>query len=216
MSMLADRSDVGSPNARPRLRVSMMSLPNAAPGPSDTDLIARVLRGDSGAFDLLVRRYYRAAFSLALGVLANRHDAEDVCQDAFVKALERLDDCRETSKFVPWLLMIVRNRALSFRSYRQVRETSELIPQIAEARDSPVADLARSELGDRLEEALRTLNETQRQVVLLHDLDGLTHREIAEALEMTEVRSRQHLFVARKQLRERLGQSLMKEYTHDR
>jgi RNA polymerase sigma-70 factor (ECF subfamily) len=194
----------------------MMSGSSDAPVPPDADLIARVLRGDSGAFDALVRRYYRTAFSLALGVLANRHDAEDVCQDAFVKALERLEDCREPSRFIPWLLMIVRNRALSYRSYRKVRETSELLPQIAEARDSPITDLARSELADRLEKALGTLSEVQRQVVLLHDLDGLTHREIGEALEMTEVRSRQHLFVARKQLRERLGQSLMKEYSHDR
>jgi RNA polymerase sigma-70 factor (ECF subfamily) len=193
----------------------MLSVSSPAPTPPDADLVALALRGDGDAYDVLVRRHYRAAFSLALGVVANRHDAEDVCQDAFVKALERLEDCREPSRFVQWLMTIVRNRALSFCSYRRIRETSELMPEIAEARDSPAADAARAELADRLERALSTLGETQRQVVLMHDLEGWTHKEIADVLEMTEVRSRQHLFVARKLLRDLLGQSLMREYSHE-
>jgi len=177
-----------------------------APIPPDADLVALALRGDGGAFDQLVRRHYRAAFSVALGVLANRHDAEDVCQDAFVKALERLEDCREPARFVQWLLVIARNRALSYHSYRRIRETAELLPEIAEAPDSPADDLARAQLGDRLEAALATLSATQRTVVLMHDLEGWTHKEIADVLDMTEVRSRQHLFVARKLLRAVLGE----------
>lgn len=192
-----------------------MSVSSPAPPPPDADLVALALRGDADAYDALVRRHYRAAFLLALGVLANRHDAEDVCQDAFVKALERLEDCREPGRFVQWFLTIVRNRALSFHSYRKIRETSELLPEIAEARESPEADATRAELGARLERALSALSETQRQVVLMHDLEGWSHKEIAETLEMSEVRSRQHLFVARKLLRELLGQSLMKEYSHE-
>jgi RNA polymerase sigma-70 factor (ECF subfamily) len=181
----------------------------------DADLVALCLRGDPDAFDALVRRHYRSAFAVALGVLGNRQDAEDVVQDAFVKAVERLEDCRETSKFVPWMMMIVRNRALSHRAYRKIRETSELLPEIAEAVDSPFVDAARAELADTLEAALATLSETQRQIVLLHDMDGWTHADIAESLEITEVRSRQHLFVARKLLRERLGPHLLREYSHE-
>lgn len=183
--------------------------------PPDADLVARCLRGETDAFDVLVRRYYRAAFAVALGVLGNRHDAEDVVQDAFVKAVERLEDCREPSRFVQWMMMIVRNRALSHRTYRKIRETSELLPEIAEAPDSPYMDAARSELADTLQKALATLSETQRQIVLLHDMDGWTHADIADSLEITEVRSRQHLFVARKLLRERLGPSLLREYSHE-
>jgi RNA polymerase sigma-70 factor, ECF subfamily len=197
------------------LDVLLMSVSSPAPPPPDADLVALALRGDADAYDALVRRHYRAAFLLSLGVLANRHDAEDVCQDAFVKALERLEDCREPARFVQWLLTIVRNRSLSFHAYRKVRETSELLPEIAEAPDSPAADASRAELGARLEKALATLSETQRQVVLMHDLEGWSHKEIADTLEMSEVRSRQHLFVARKLLREQLGQSLMKEYSHE-
>jgi RNA polymerase sigma-70 factor (ECF subfamily) len=173
------------------------------------------LRGDAGAFDVLVRRYYRAAFSVAVGVLGNRHDAEDVVQDAFVKAVDRLDECREPSRFVQWLLTIVRNRALSHRTYSKIRETSELLPEIAEADDSPFVDAARSELANTLQSALATLSEVQRQVVLLHDMDGWTHKDIADSLELTDVRSRQHLFVARKLLREKLGPSLLREYSND-
>jgi len=192
-----------------------MSVSADAPTPSDADLIALALRGDGDAADALVRRYYRAAFAVALGVLGNRQDAEDVCQDAFVKALDRLEDCREHSRFAPWMMTIARNRALSHRTYRKIRETSELLPEIAEAPDSPSADAIRSELGARLEAALAGLTPTQREVVLLHDMDGWTHGQIAKATGMTEVRSRQHLFVARKFLRERLGEPMLKEYTHD-
>ena len=192
-----------------------MSVSTTTPTPSDADLVARALRGDGDAADALVRRYYRTAFAVALSVLQNPHDAEDVCQDAFVKALERLEDCREPGRFAPWMMTIARNRALSHRTYRKIRETSELRPEIAEAPDSPVADAVNAELGARLEAALAELNATQREVVLLHDMDGWTHGQIAEALGMTEVRSRQHLFVARKILRERLGEPLLREYTHD-
>ena len=192
-----------------------MSVSSPAPTPPDADLVARCLRGDADAFDVLVRRYYRTAFAVALGVLGNRQDAEDVVQDAFVKAIDRLEDCREPAKFVQWMLVIVRNRALSHRTYRKIRETSDLLPEIAEADDSPFVDAARSELADTLQSALATLSKVQREIVLLHDMDGWTHKDIADSLGITEVRSRQHLFVARKLLRERLGPSLLREYSHE-
>ena len=193
-----------------------MSVSSPVPVPSDAELVTQCVRGDAEAFDALVRRHYRTAYVVAFGVLVNAHDAEEVCQESFVKALERLDDCRDPDRFAPWLMTIVRHRALSYRSYRKVRETSELMPEIAEARDSPFRDVAQAELGDRLTAALAMLSEVQRQVVLLHDLDGWSHKEIAEELDMTEVRSRQHLFVARKALRAHLGGSLFREYTtHD-
>ncbi len=192
-----------------------MSVSTPLPTPPDADLVARTLRGDGDAYDALARRHYRAAFAVALGVLGNRHDAEDVVQDSLIKALDRLEDCRDPERFVQWFLMIVRNRSLSHRSYRKVRETSELKPEIAEARDSPYLDAARAELADTLQTALAKLTQVQREVVLLHDMDGWTHKDIADALDMTEVRSRQHLFVARKALRAMLGPSLLSEYSND-
>lgn len=193
----------------------MTTVPSDRSTPADATLVGLALRGDRSATDALVRRHYRATFAVALSVVGNRHDAEDVCQDAWVKAIERLEDCREPSRFVAWVVMIVRNRALSFHSYRRVRETSELFPEIAESPASPAVDASRAELAARLEQALGTLSETQRQVVLLHDLEGWNHKDIAGALDMTEVRSRQHLFVARGLLRERLGHTTLTEFTHD-
>jgi RNA polymerase sigma-70 factor (ECF subfamily) len=192
-----------------------MSASNAPVVPSDADLVARALRGDVESFDVLVRRYYRAAFALALGVVGERADAEDVCQDAFVKALDRLDECRDPARFVQWMMVIVRNRALSYRSYRKVRDTSELLPETAAARDSPLSDVTRAELSEQLTQALKLLSQVQREVVLMHDMEGFAHKEIAGILKISEVRSRQHLFVARGILRKQLGKGLLKEYTHD-
>ena len=93
---------------------------------TDASLVERARRGDEKAFEALVRRHFRAAFAVALSVVGEVADAEDVCQDALVKALERLDDCRDPQRFVAWLLRIVRNRALNFRDYRRVRATEPL------------------------------------------------------------------------------------------
>ena len=138
-------------------------------------------------------------------------DAEDVCQDAFVRALERLDDCRQPEKFAAWLLQIVRNQARNFLQYRRVRQAKPLELVSATSSADPNRDVERGELRDQLEAALGELSETQRKVVLLHDLEGYRHREIAEILELSEVASRQHLFTARRKLRQLLTQPPQEE-----
>ena len=140
-------------------------------------------------------------------------DAEDVCQDAFLKALERLDDCREPDKFASWLLRIVRNRAHNFRAYRRVRATESLELAGAASREDSAKDAERADLRKRLEDALGELSEIQRQVVLLHDLEGLKHREIAGHLAISEGMSRQHMLKARRTLRKILG--AMGEHLHE-
>ena len=139
-------------------------------------------------------------------------DAEDVCQDAFIKALERLEDCRDPGKFVAWLMQIVRNRARNYIDYRRVRETVDLDEVAASGRDRTDEGVEQRELRDTLQEALGQLTELQRQVVLLHDLEGWKHREIAESLDLSEVASRQHLLNARRKLRELLGSQLLEEH----
>jgi RNA polymerase sigma-70 factor, ECF subfamily len=91
----------------------------------DAALVERAREGDGAAFEVLVRRYMRPAYAIALGVVKEPADAEDVCQDAFVRALERLDDC-EPARFGAWLLRIVRNRAHSVRRYLGVRDAAPL------------------------------------------------------------------------------------------
>jgi len=189
------------------------STPSSDETTPDAAYVERARRGDASAFEALVRRYYRAAYAVALALLSNSMDAEDVCQDAFLKALERLDDCREPDKFASWLLRIVRNRAHNFRAYRRVRATESLELTGAAGREDSAKDAERADLRKRLEDALGELSEIQRQVVLLHDLEGLKHREIAGHLAISEEMSRQHVLKARRTLRKILA--AMGEHLHE-
>jgi RNA polymerase sigma-70 factor, ECF subfamily len=168
----------------------------------DATLVGRVRRGDGAAFEVLVRRYTRPAYAIALAVVREPADAEDVCQDAFIRALERIDDC-DPARFGAWLLRIVRNRAHSVRRYLGVRDASPLDTVSAASRaPGPQRDTERAQLRDELTAALGQLTEVQRQVVLLHDLEGWKHREIGGLLELPEGTVRAHLFHARRAMRD--------------
>lgn len=190
-------------------------MQEAADAARDATLVAAVRCGDAAAADMLVRRHFRAAWAVALALLGNKADAEDVCQDAFVRALERIDECRKPDRFVYWLLQIVRNRAHNAREYRRVRSgpSTDGI-EVAASGDAACAT-ERHELADRLLAALETLTPQQRQVVLLKDLEGWDHRAIARSLGISEGMSRQHLWAARRALRERLGPTALEDHVHD-
>lgn len=174
----------------------------------DSRLVARTLAGDGRAFEELVRRHLKAASAVALGVLGDPADAEDVCQEAFLAALTRLEECRDPSRFSAWLLAIVRNRALNARERRAVRE-SEPLERVAHAagEDDPAENALRSERKEKLLAALSGLPPSQREVVLLHDLEGWRHREIADLLGTSEGAVRVRLLQARRNLRARLSVS---------
>ena len=170
---------------------------------SDTGELVRSARaGDAAAFEQLVRRHLRAAYSVAFAVTNDPNDAEDVTQDAFMAALERLDECKDPDRFSGWLLRIVRNRALNLRRAQAVRGAKHLSEVLDAASSSnPERDTSRSLLRDELTTAMGELTETQRQVVLLHDLEGYRHREIGDLLGISEGASRFHLSTARAALR---------------
>ena len=182
------------------------------PDPSDAQLIAEARAGSAPAFEALVRRYYRLAFAVALAHAANRADAEDVSHDAFVRAGERLEECRKPDRFAPWLCAIVRNRARNVAAHRKVRRASALEHDTAASGDDPDRDARVGELRARLVAALATLSAVQREVVLLHDVDERTHDEIAAIVGTSSGMSRQHLFNARKKLRAVLGEHATREY----
>jgi RNA polymerase sigma-70 factor, ECF subfamily len=180
--------------------------PDIVPADSDARLVALARAGDPSAFEKLVRRHLNGAYAVALAELADARDAEDAVQDAFIIALERLEDCRDPAAFGAWLRRIVRNRARSVGRRERVRQTQPL--ELVTARRSvsdPARDLERAELRGRLEAALAGLTPVQRAVVLMHDLEGYRHREIATELELAEGTVRSHLFLARRALREALG-----------
>lgn len=164
-------------------------------------LVVRARRGDRSAFDALVRGYLRPSYSIALGIVRRPADAEDVAQDALLLAFEHLDTCRDPARFAAWLFQIVRNQSRNWLDRRRLRD----VP----ARDSSPEGVQHenASTGDRqaLLRALDRLGEVQREVVLLHDLEGWTHREIAAAVGISEIMSRQHLFQAHVLLREELS-----------
>lgn len=172
------------------------------------ELVIRAKRGETSAFDELARRHLRSAYAVALAVLRRPADADDVAQDAFVAALERIDDCRDPARFSGWLIRIVRNRALNALEKRKIRDADELDDSAVYSNAGDVA------LRGQLLKALETLSPVQREIVLLHDLDGWSHAELAEALGLSEVHCRQHLFTARRALRVELSALAPEEVRH--
>ena len=187
----------------------------ATDSPPDSELIARTLAGDRGAFEALARRHYRAALSIALAYAPSRADAEDVCHDAFLRAAAKLRECRDRSRFAFWLCAIVRNHARNVATRGSSRRTESLEHDVVSSGHDPGREVVLGELRGRLEQALATLSPAQREVVLLHDLDGWTHEAIAQVIGTSAGMSRQHLFNARRKLREALGENTSKEYLND-
>lgn len=173
---------------------------------SDAALVARARGGDGAAFETLVRRHLRSAYAVALAQLGEEADAQDAVQDAFVTALKRIEECRKPDQFASWLFSIVRNRARDHRRYRQVRDALPL-DAATEAPDraaGPERDAENTELRGDLLQALNTLTELQREVILLYDVEGWSHKEIGAKLGISDGSARVHLFNARRALREKL------------
>ena len=173
----------------------------AASQRAEADLVEAARVGDAAAFDELVGRYMRRAFSVAYRLLGQRQDAEDVVQDAFLAALTGLDSFERGRPFGPWLLRIVVNRAINLRKSRALRRAEPIPEEIASRQASPLEAAERSQRRDELRRALAELAEPQRWIVELFELDGFTSPEIAEMLEMTEGTVRWHLHQARRALR---------------
>jgi RNA polymerase sigma-70 factor, ECF subfamily len=170
---------------------------------TDAELVARVRRGSREAAGRLAERYLRPARAVALSIVGEVAGAEDVCQDAFVYAMERIDDCRHPDRFGAWLFQIVRNRS---RNHLRDDKTavSRSVHDVVLASDVPGPErrVEVNELRDQLLQALEELPEIRREVVLLHDLEGWTHREIAELLDLPVGTVASHLHHARRRLRE--------------
>lgn len=173
----------------------------APPAESEREIVARVRRGDAGAFDALVERHAPRALSLACRVMRDPHDAEDLVQDAFVAALARIDGFDPRRPFAPWFFRILVRRGIDLCRARAVRRT-EPIPETAAAGGrSPFDDAAGSELHRDLARALDRLSPRQRLVFHLVDVEGFSGAEVAEILEIPDGTVRWHLHEARRMLR---------------
>jgi RNA polymerase sigma-70 factor, ECF subfamily len=167
----------------------------------EADLVARAAAGDREAFGALVERYAGVARRVARAVLGNPEDADDAAQDAMLSALLKLDQYDRRRPFGPWLLRIVANAATDRRRRRTVRRAEPLDPGFVAGGPRPDTTAERRALAERLREALAELPERRRMAVVLFDVEGYSHGEIAEILGIPEGTVRSEVFHARRRLR---------------
>lgn len=188
--------------------------PDRAVSDEDREAIRRVQDGDTEAFGLLVEKYKRKAFRLAYQVLRDQEEALDVAQEAFVKAFRGLPKFKGDSAFYTWFFRITMNLSLDRKRQRAARVramgTDDVPPEEWErtavsTEPDPADEAAGTERRARIAQALGTLSEQHRSIIILSDIQGLAYREIAEVLgiPMGTVMSRLHH--ARKRLRTALG-----------
>jgi RNA polymerase sigma-70 factor (ECF subfamily) len=172
---------------------------------SDADLARRAAHGDSDAFGELVNRHAAAARRLARTVLQNAEDADDAAQEGFLLAWRYLARFDPGRPFAPWLMRIVLNAAADLRRKRKVRQT-EMIPAGALSSEASPEEVTDRHLFSReLGAALEKLPERQRIAVVLFDVEGYSHGEIAELLKIPEGTVRSDVFHARRALRQSLS-----------
>lgn len=174
--------------------------------PLEVDAIERARRGDAAAYDYLVAKYLRRAVSIAWGVVRNAQDAEDLAQEAFVKAYQNIGRFRSGEPFGPWIFRIVTNAALDLQKHRKRYRHEELPDDLAAARrdDTDLPALA-DELGRRIDTAIEALPAMQRLVARLHLVEHLGHDDIATITGLAGGTVRSHLSLARKKLKEQLA-----------
>lgn len=171
---------------------------------SDQELVELVRRGDRRAFDELVCRHYMAARRIACRYAALSEDAEDIVQESFIMAYERLHQLKQPDRFAGWLASIVRNQGLMWQ--RRKFSQPELTPfdESALVSDNWEA-LKRTAIRDVVADAIAGLTAEQRQVVCLHYLDGCDYRETAMLLDIPVAAVRGRLDRARKLLKRELA-----------
>jgi RNA polymerase sigma-70 factor (ECF subfamily) len=187
----------------------------------DLALVHASKRGDIGAFEELVKRYDRKLLRIAHHLMHNREDAEDMVQEAFLKAFLHLDQFREDSKFSTWLIRITLNQSLmKLRKQRSIKETSidkdfqsdeDSFPiDVTDWAPNPEELYRASELKGILRKTLQELGEGLRVVFVLRDMEGLSTAQTAEALGLSLAAVKARSFRARLQLRERLSKYFKK------
>src|ERR1700746_4096975 len=179
-------------------------------------LVQAAKKGDVSAFEELVRRYDRNVFRIAQHITQNREDAEDVVQDAFLKAYSNLEQFQGQSKFYTWLVRIAVNEALMKLRRRRPERTVSLDEEVKTEDDSvprevadwspnPEQQYTQAELREILDKTIHGLPATFRTVFVLRDVEGLSTEETAEALDLSVPAVKSRLLRARLQLRERLN-----------
>jgi RNA polymerase sigma-70 factor, ECF subfamily len=171
---------------------------------ADRELLVRVQDGDAGAFDALVQRYLPRARQLARRIMSDPDDADDLVQDAFLRALDRIATFDVGRAFGPWFNRLLVNTGIDLKRKQTVRRTESQDPETFAGKSSPHTDAERSELRQSLAEAMEKLPDRQRLIISLFEVDGHSTEEVADMLKVSQVTVRWHLHQARRTLRESL------------
>ncbi len=171
---------------------------------SDEDIAARVVAGDAGAFELLMRRHNQLLFRTARSILSNETDAEDALQEAYIRIYAGLDGFEEKSKLKTWMTRIVFNESIRFRERRsntKGRERSGLPLISYDSGGEPLEPaMSSSKRMQMFDEAMELLTERERSVVMLRVIQGLSTRETAASLGMSESNVKISFFRAKPKL----------------
>src|SRR5215469_1103317 len=190
------------------------------PTPADEmDLVNRARRGELEAYDQLVRRYQERIYATIYHMTSNHEDANDLAQEAFIKAFHALKTFKGGSSFYTWIYRIAVNKTINFLKQRRnksqislndldfnAEHDPDLVALISEK--TPRREINLIELQERLNVAMQKLSEPHRLVVTLHDVQGLSHEEIAEIMDCNIGTVRSRLFYARQQLQAYLSDYL--------
>src|SRR5262252_5457490 len=182
-------------------------------------LVKRARRGDLTAYDDLVRRYQERIYATIYHMTANHEDANDLAQEAFIKGFQALKSFKGGSSFYTWVYRIAVNKTINFLKQRKnkaqlslddidfnAEHDPDLVALISEK--TPRREIGLTELQEKLNAAMQKLSEPHRLVVTLHDVQGLSHEEIAKIMECNIGTVRSRLFYARQQLQAYLSDYL--------
>jgi RNA polymerase sigma-70 factor (ECF subfamily) len=193
--------------------------PQDAPPDDDWALVRRAQREDTQAFDELIRRYQERIYATVYHMTSNHEDANDLAQEAFIKAYRALKSFKGDSSFYTWLYRIAVNKTINFLKQRRNRvqmslndmdSSAERDPDMVAlvSHNNPRRDLSLAELQEKLNAAMQKLSEDHRMVVVLHDIEGLTHEEIGAIMDCNVGTVRSRLFYARQELQAYLADYL--------
>jgi RNA polymerase sigma-70 factor (ECF subfamily) len=194
--------------------------PPTPPEPlDDLELVRRAQEGDLTAFDDLVRRYQERVYSTVYHMTGNHEDATDLAQEAFIKAFHALKSFKGGSSFYTWVYRIAVNKTINFLKQRKnktqlslndldfnAEHDPDLVALISDK--TPRREVNLAELQEKLNAAMLKLSEPHRLVVTLHDVQGLSHEEIAKIMDCNVGTVRSRLFYARQQLQAHLSDYL--------
>ena len=176
-------------------------------GYEDSNLVEKCLQGDRSAFASIVDRYKKQIYSITYSMTRNHADADDLSQDAFIKAYENLGRFKPGTNFRSWLCRIAVNLCIDHLRHKKRASEDSLDDQaelLSDHRPNPYDNLESSELMENIMAAVHSLPENQRTVVILREVQGLELREVAEIMKCSESTIRWRLHYARKKLQKKL------------